>query len=527
MSTLNQAPDVSKLSSLIAMGRSQTLIAILSHTFFIAVFTGFLLHAIALSKVTGVCCADDGAFALLAKNLAWGHGYLSTVGYHSSSFPKALFDSTVQTTGPAVILPAAGLIWFFGNQYWVPGLALISIWVTLIFAIYKTLCYVVPPPRVSAVSTAFLVIIYALSSWHFEHWWALLGEVPAALLVILGFCIWAIDPDSKRHLFMSSLFIGLAVTAKLLSLLYVGAFVLVVLIWRLSGASVKKPQRAFVDICLASITCLLPLLCFEIWKLLVLGFAVYVQNIQQFLEYSSEQGLQSKILFFSQLSERSRDFYEHFGVSLWIVLLLTGTSLLLAFRTRNDWFRRFAAVAFVGILIHLIYWLIFSIGWPRYIYSGVVLMCFIMAIPLLIIDRMSVFMLYTLLIAVSLNGALGRINYSAIQTPSKWFLATSERQGQAVTTEFLDAHSDRRPFVAQWGGSVTDLEYLSKTVGNFTGYQALKRENFERGFLVVANAKFDHFGAAEDSKFTALVSRCGSPVLVAQPYTVYDCKPQK
>lgn len=88
----------------------------------------------------------------------------------------------------------------FGNQYWVPGATHIFIWLTLLFAIYKTLGWVTESSRVSASAAVFLVLVYAVSPYHFEQWCALLGEVPSILFVIFGFTLWAIDPYSKhRH----------------------------------------------------------------------------------------------------------------------------------------------------------------------------------------------------------------------------------------------------------------------------------------------------------------------------------------
>lgn len=501
------------------------------------VFVSFVLIASTLMISRGVCCADDGSFALLAKNLAWGYGYASSVGYHSSIFSLKLFDSTVQTIGPVLIFPTALMIWLFGNQYWVPGATHILIWLTLLFAIYKILCSVTESNRISAAAIVFLILIYAVSSYHFEQWCALLGEVPSILFVILGFILWAIDPFSKRRLAEASLLIGLGVMTKLLSLIYLVTFVISVFFWNLSSNKAVKIRSALTDLFWASGFCLLPSACFEVWKLFVLGLSGYINNALQFLEFFRGQGMIiNKPLIIEQLTERSQIFYSRFGISISEMLLFGLANIYLAFKISDSWFRRFIAISFAGTFAHLIYWLLFSVGWPRYFYSGLVFLCFIMSTPLLVINKKKGLAVYLLAIAILLTGAIYRpklltgtvwpINYP-ILIPDTWFTKTPERKNQLLVTEFLDAHFDRRPFVAFWGGSVTDLEYLSRNVANFIGYQGLKSQDYERGFLLIKNMEFDKYkyGGSEEQQFKSLIAKCGLPVFIAEPYIIYDCKP--
>lgn len=483
----------------------------------------------------GVCCADDGSFALLAKNLAWGYGYASSIGYHSSIFSLKLFDSTVQTTGPVLIFPTALNIWLFGNQYWVPGATHIFIWLTLLVAIYKILCSVTESNRVSTAGIVFLVLIYAVSPYHFEQWCALLGEVPSILFVILGYILWAINPFSKRRLAQASLLIGLGVMTKLLSLIYLVTFVLSVFFWNLSSNAAGKIRSALTDLFWVGGFCLLPLVCFEVWKFLVLGFAGYIDSSLQFLEFLRGQGMINKLSIMEQLTERSQIFYSRFGVSISVILFFGLASICLAFNIGDNWLRRLIAVSSAGTFAHLIYWLFFSVGWPRYFYSGLMFLCFIVSTPLLVINKKKGLAIYLLAIAILLTGAIYRpklltgtvwpINYP-ILIPDTWFTATPARKNQLLVTEFLDARYDRRPFVAFWGGSITDLEYLSRGVANFIGYQGLKSQDYERGFLLINNKELDKYkyGGSEEQQFKSLIANCGLPVLIAEPYVIYDCK---
>ncbi|PYR98188.1 MAG: hypothetical protein DMG15_18510 [Acidobacteria bacterium] len=69
----------------------------------------------------GLCCADDSTFATVAKNLAFGKGYVESTPLDGSIGVKP-FDPAVGT-GPTVIIPAAALVYVLGNVPWAPGFA--------------------------------------------------------------------------------------------------------------------------------------------------------------------------------------------------------------------------------------------------------------------------------------------------------------------------------------------------------------------------------------------------------------------
>jgi hypothetical protein len=56
----------------------------------------------------------------VAKNLAWGFGYSTSLGLSDAKFALVRFDVHI-TTGPPIILPVSAVIRIFGNRFWVPG----------------------------------------------------------------------------------------------------------------------------------------------------------------------------------------------------------------------------------------------------------------------------------------------------------------------------------------------------------------------------------------------------------------------
>src|SRR5437016_134312 len=61
----------------------------------------------------GLCCADDSMYATVAKNLAFGKGYVQSTPLDGSIGLRS-FDPAVGT-GPTVIIPTAALVYIFGN----------------------------------------------------------------------------------------------------------------------------------------------------------------------------------------------------------------------------------------------------------------------------------------------------------------------------------------------------------------------------------------------------------------------------
>ena len=93
-----------------------------------------------------------------------------------------LFDVEL-TTGPTLVIPAAFLIRVFGNQPWAPGLvtAIASLGLMLFMAWRLSRAHGWARGAIYLALLSFCA--YAVTAGiHFEHWYALLGEIPAAML---------------------------------------------------------------------------------------------------------------------------------------------------------------------------------------------------------------------------------------------------------------------------------------------------------------------------------------------------------
>jgi hypothetical protein len=167
----------------------------------------------------GLCCADDSTNAIVAKNLAFGRGYANSLLLDGTPGTR-LFDPRI-TTGPVLNVPAAGLIYVTGNVPWAPGFVTATLSLSLLLTIGAVLSRIAGPQRSAAYASIAMLVFYTKTAGvHFEHWYSLIGEIPAALLSIAGTVVLA-RPGKTRGDMSAGLLYGLALMTKMLALLSV------------------------------------------------------------------------------------------------------------------------------------------------------------------------------------------------------------------------------------------------------------------------------------------------------------------
>jgi hypothetical protein len=466
----------------------------------------------------GVCCADDAFFAGVAKNLAWGFGYSSSFGSGGPDFSLKRFDATI-TTGPPLIFPVSAAIGILGNRFWVPGAVQVTLWTVLLVAAWRALGPVATRCRAAIAGGVFLIVAYAVLPYHLEHWYAMLGEVPAALAILLGVAIWAVHPGSRRRSFIAATLCSLAVLTKALALVYAATFLAAAFAVGLAGGE-REPKHLWRLLTPLLLGFLLPILAFEVCKATALGLEGYLAHLRAFIQLVFGYGTSRAASSPAEITTRLITFYTRFGVSLPGLLIVTIIGGSLAWRTGSRAFKRLYLVLLGGVALHACYWLALSLGMPRYIVIGVILLGALVAIPYLALEGAAPTLLYSGVLVLGLLGTVGRLQGPILGLGGAWFAPAALRSNQESVVRFLDARADRRPFVGQTWASVADVEYLSKRVRDFKGYEALAPAELSRGVLVVINSRFHE---ARDEQFASFVARCGRPVFVAPPYAVHEC----
>lgn len=178
---------------------------------------GTLLRAIFLDDTDGDAglLLDHFIASVVAKNISQGLGWVTT-GYETFLLnPESL-------TGPTVVVPMALAIAVFGNQLAVPGLAMATLNVLLLFGVLlQSRRYW---PELSQ-HTLFMLPLLALFASLWPHsWYRAGGEVTAALLLTNAALLLATSLREHstldwRTALLAGLLAGLAATSKQLALL--------------------------------------------------------------------------------------------------------------------------------------------------------------------------------------------------------------------------------------------------------------------------------------------------------------------
>jgi hypothetical protein len=483
-----------------------------------ALFAAFIFLEVGLVFTKGVFCADDAFHSVIAKNLAQGSGYASSVRVDDPVRPVRLFDPRVGT-GPALIVPVSLMIRAFGNQYWVPGLTQVLISSTLLILLFWVIKDIGRPSDRTFAIGAFLSLCVVVTAWHFGQWFALLGEVPAALLILVAI-IWRTKfPQHHVRTFIAGNMIGIAVMIKTLSFLYVMPFIVLLLFDSTFGG--KKFRERLYSLLIFIVGLSIPLFGYEVWKLLTLGREDYISNIKEsvaaILTKGGPLGTEGKPIL-AKINARSEILQQRFGISLPGIVGLSWIAVYLCYSSYDKWIKRTVTAISIGLLIHTAWWVFFSSGRDRYFLMALLLFLGLISLPLLASIRTRVKWAYFIILGGLLISNLFRVGYL---TKMDLF----ERSETVINQERTLAYIDQTglPIATQCWATFASLEYMSPKSLHVKGYHTMERQA-DKEFLFVLNSKFVHH---EDKKLSHFLETCGAPVYEAYPYQIYRCRGEK
>ena len=251
-------------------------------------WASFITLCLGLSISRGLACADDSYFAGAAKSLATGVGYATTYGSSTDATTPLQFDPYIGA-GPTMIVPCALLLKLFGTNETLPGICAVLLWAGLFTIVVVRVDHEVASGTFLGGIVLFCMVILALFAYHFEQWWAFLGEIPVAALLVLAHWIAAMERPSAKSLLLCGLLLGLSVQAKHLAALATPGLFLI-LAFRFRRESISRATcLKWLGLCLLG--CLIPTLIYESFKFRQLGLAGYVGNWEIFLATVREKGV--------------------------------------------------------------------------------------------------------------------------------------------------------------------------------------------------------------------------------------------
>lgn len=494
-------------------------LSVLLSLLFLAIFVTL---ALSLTFSKGICCGDDAYFAVVAKNLANGLGYSSSF-FGSTSYTLQPFDTGI-SAGPTIILPASVVIKLFGNTYWAPGLTNVILWSLTLVAVGVYIKKYLNGPRYkfALFTFSFLFLCISLMSYHYEHWYALLGEIPAALFLLLGVLIF-LDSDARHNQVVAGLLFSFAVQAKLLALVGVLVFMFVQLfVWPRGPRETLTifTKKIIARLFYTGIGFLLPIVSFELWKLVVLGIDGYIENWRTNINWIISQGSETtspatlSLLF----EERLETLWGRFGISLLgtCVLLIFDWLLLRKDKKLCELFCVFCSI----IAVYSFWWFFISNGWARYLIICLIILILVLLLPLLAERPKSQYILYLLMIIFFSSANWTKLSYSFTELRGeKLFSPTDQTAALLKEAQYLSnlrTSTDNRIVTIVWS-TAADLEYIMPDSMNFTSIwdEELSKQD---DFVLALNTNFIDTNTVEE-----LLSEC-KILSDTEDYLIVNCE---
>jgi hypothetical protein len=493
----------------------------------IALLFGYIVLSHALTD--GLCCGDDAAIALAAKNVAEGRGYSLPLNFIGESGHFPLHPGI--STGSTLVLPAAALIWFSGPQVWAPSLvsSLMSLGLLALLACMVARAY--DAKTAARYAIVLLLMMYALTATAglFVHWYALLGEMVAILLLASAAWVASSEEGGRlRSALIAGLLAGLAVNSKLLALLgglSIGGFYAL--------RVVRGEAGAFKQGVVYTAGLVLPALCFEAYRLFALGLDGYGAWLHGMRDFFSNQvpGVgPSQRGPIGRAEYNVRSFLGATGLTWALVLVPVATAWMwLSADPGAGRLRRASMICATCGLVYMVWWLFQSNGWARYALIGLGLFVISAAWAVVALRRgLPVIVAAVLLLAFLIPWA----NLAQLRRPVDYAMANGFTENERVASlravgTFIDEGTGRKSVVAgSWWAPLVAVEYVSTGTRRTVGYNRLYTARPDLpGTLFLRVQKWDELaGANRDPTFARFARNCEKTVVSAPPFELSRCE---
>ncbi len=474
---------------------------------------------------------DDAFFGIVAKNLADSFNYAAVV--YDKTYPFYFGISS----GPVMILPAALIIFIFGNYNWALGLAMISMLWLLLIAIFFTAKRLLLGDKIwlSAFLFLALALLFSINNQNYgiytkDHlgiWYLLLGEIPSALLIILGTLFLSSARLDKKSVIVGSTILGLAILCKTLAALAALTVFLIVAVRIFFTKELKKSNK-FQLISLLGCCFIAPFFTFEIIKIISLGWQHY-RELQ--LENS---GFYQSIAFVGYEKAfpwgKIDDVVNLFGGYFFLLIFLALYLVRISYKERSGSY--LAGITLITcFFLHLIWWVYCSVFVnDRYLISAL-FYCFagiaLLTANLTFKNKIG-FTLVWLAILLLFFGRFESISYLVKDGFAKNNKLLEQVQVASAATELKNQGTT----IISCGLN-SELEYLLPNSANFKNcFEWLKENSGQSAALVnyfvvpqqvLFYNPFEHFTKIQDLP-DAIKSRCKEEYFVTENFSILWCK---
>ena len=472
---------------------------------------------------------DDAFFAIVAKNLVNGCGYCAVFFDEIYKFHHGI------SSGPLVILPTALLILFFGNQYWVAGLAnILLIWALLLTIFFLSADFFKQEKRsIFCFSSLLLTLIFLTGNYGNENadnlilWHALMGEIPAALCIVIAALLLFSPALNRKKILCGALFLGLALVAKTVTIFAVLVIVIAFILRIFHQHNYTKSQK-IIWIISALLCVATPLILFELIKLISLGGQKYFD-----LQLSVAEMYRNNAVVFAQegfgVLRHLKFFLTFFGIAAFILVPITIYLIYDSFKKNSQ---LLSLVLILCSAAQAIWWIFYSIYFDRYLAT-----CFFyyfvgLALLLTEIDykkssrfKISAVMVFIFFLLISHANELEYLT-------SKSFKDDRKLQEQLMIVDNLKKLKEQGVTLISCANNF-ELEYLLSDSANFKNCEQLNKietpvilvsyfTNPIEGNLLRVN--YDEYNARSVKLSDSILARCQNKYLTTENYSLRWCQ---
>jgi hypothetical protein len=336
----------------------------------------FVIPALRQVFNVGLCCADDGYFAMIAKSLATRFQY----GLPIASDTVSIFDGEIGT-GPALVVPVALSTFVFGSHHWVPGSTALGILAAQIGTVTWVLASRLDRGRAYVFVGMALLALLGSTTLHYYYPY-MLGEPTALGYLFLAASLLAFRGHRPRGLAAGGVCLSLAFLTKHLALFAVGGIVLIFLLER---SRVNGWQALSSTVKLLVWAAVLPVI-YELVKIATLGASGYRQHWAKLVATTTEIHT-----VYAAADDRIRDFAHTLAVSYGVewrhvaaLLVALGLVTFWRVRERDSAATTFGLMLFAGGFAHMTYFFTLCCSRPRYAWVGFGLLVLAVVSPVLL-----------------------------------------------------------------------------------------------------------------------------------------------
>jgi hypothetical protein len=379
----------------------------------------------------------------------------------------------------------------FGNSDIVPSISAVALWAAMLIALLALVYRVRKNAFVLTAPFLAAFFILAVFGWHFEQWYTILGEVHAAMLLLLAIVFLCIQSQSYGTCVIAGLLAGLALNSKTLALLGLPGVYLGFAFSYWNSGFPRRPKERFQAFLALSAAIALPTILFEIWKLGTLGLVGYVVNWHEYIDFIRQQGISTvKATLWEKFGNGLSTLENRFFLSPRKLLAVLVVVAAAAFRLRKSAIKNVLLSGLLASSILFLYWFFASNGWARY--AIIPLIIFFFSVALVSIElRPAENLVFTLALVIILAGGLKKMEYPIQFADNGLYQASAARleRKQAVDLLTRQLASNGTTLVSQWWATYIDIQYCLPGLVNIHALNSSRSEAGNKTFFV-ANLKF-------------------------------------